>query len=59
MRDAVAVWLANGKIRSIPQTGEPGFIEAEFGKIRWAARGTVHSEEVVEGSPRGVVIELK
>lgn len=58
-RDALVVWLENGTIRSIPQTGEPGTIEAAFGQIRWGARGTVHSEEVVAGSPRGVVIELK
>ena len=58
-RDAIVVWFENGKLRSVPQSGSPSVIEAAVGTIRLSARGTVHSEQAIEGSPHAVIIELK
>ncbi len=59
MRDAVVVWLQNGKLASRSPTDPPGVVEAETGKIRFSTRGTVHTEELVEGAARAMIFELK
>jgi predicted metal-dependent enzyme (double-stranded beta helix superfamily) len=58
-RDAVVVWLADGKLRSTSPTDPPSIVEAKTGQVRYSARGTVHTENVIEGRPRAMVFEPK
>jgi hypothetical protein len=59
LRDAVVVWLGDGKLRSTAPDAEPGIVEAKVGGFRYATRGTVHTEEAIEGRPRAMIFELK
>ena len=59
-KDVVVVWLAPGKLRSMPVDGEPTVSTRRFGEVTFNPRNRVHSEESIEGtSPRQVIIELK
>jgi quercetin dioxygenase-like cupin family protein len=57
--DIVAVWVADGKLRSTPQSGATTTTEMKRMTVTFAKRGNVHSEEAVEGPPRAYVFELK
>lgn len=58
-RDAVVVWMGNGKLRSTSPGGTPAVMETVAGKIRYTTRGTVLTEAAVEGAPRAYVFEFK
>jgi len=58
-KDSVQVFFEGGTLRF---TGADGKIETKafaFGDTRFIVRGTIDAEEVVEGSPRAITIELK
>ena len=59
VRDNVVVWMADGKLRSTPKGGEPRVTEVRKFTVTYSARGNVHEEEAIEGSPRAYVFELK
>ncbi len=59
VRDNVVVWMADGKLRSTPQSGAPTMTEVKRMTVTFSKRGNVHSEEAVEGPPRAYVFELK
>jgi len=57
--DVVAVWIADGKLRSTAQTGAQSVSEFKRFTATYSKRGNVHSEEAIEGPPRAYVFELK
>jgi len=58
-KDTVVVELEPGATRSIPKDGAPTETTWQGMRARFAPRGRVHREEVVSGSPRGVIVEIK
>jgi quercetin dioxygenase-like cupin family protein len=58
-KDTVVVELEPGVTRSIPQDGAPGETTWQGMRARFAPRGRIHREEVVSGSPRGIIVEIK
>ncbi|HEX7138607.1 MAG TPA: hypothetical protein VF219_12195 [Vicinamibacterales bacterium] len=59
VRDTVVVWMADGKLRSTPQSGAQTVTEVKRLTVTYSTRGNVHSEEAIEGPPRAYVFELK
>ncbi len=59
VHDAAIIWFENGTLKSTPQSGEPTMVKAAFGTLRYNTRGTVHTETLVEGGARAIIIELK
>jgi len=59
VHDGVVVWMADGKLRSMPGTGAPTVTEVKRMTVTYSRRGNVHSEEAIEGPPRAYVFELK
>jgi len=58
-RDSVQVFYQGGTIRFTTTDGKSETKNFEFGDARFIPRGTVETEEAIEGSPRAVTIELK
>jgi quercetin dioxygenase-like cupin family protein len=58
-KDTVVVELEPGVTRSVPSDGAPSESTWEGMRARFAPRGRLHREEVVSGSPRGIVVEIK
>ena len=58
-RDSVQVFYQGGTIRFTDANGKSEKKKFAFGDARFIPRGTVESEEAIEGSPRAVTIELK
>ncbi len=58
-KDTVVVELEPGVTRSVPQDGSPEQSTWEGMRARFAPRGRFHREEVVSGSPRAIVVEIK
>jgi len=59
IRQAVAVFLADGQLRSVTPEGMVELTDTALGTVRAAAPGRIHTEEAVKGSPRAVIVELK
>jgi hypothetical protein len=59
VRDAVAVWMEGGKLRSTPRDGAPTVAAQTKFTATYSRRGSVHTEEAIEGAPRAYVFELK
>jgi hypothetical protein len=59
VRDAVVVWIAGGKLRSISRTGAETITEVKAFTATFGNRGNEHREESIEGPPRAYVFELK
>jgi len=59
VRDAVAVWMTGGKLRSTPRDGAPTVATQTKFTATYSRRGSVHTEEAIEGAPRAYVFELK
>ena len=57
--DAVVVWLSQGQFRVTPQAGAATTIDARPGQIRPLSRGSTETIELVAGTPRAFVFELK
>jgi hypothetical protein len=58
-KDAVAVYLSSGTVRSIPLNGEPTVAPRSFGETVFLPRGRMHVEECIDGPRRDIIIELK
>jgi quercetin dioxygenase-like cupin family protein len=59
VRDAVAVWMEGGKLRATPRDGAPSVNTQTKFTATYSRRGTVHTEEAIEGAPHAYVFELK
>lgn len=58
-KDSVQVFFQGGAIKFTDANGKSETKRFEFGDARFIPRGTVRSEEAMEGSPRAITIELK
>jgi hypothetical protein len=58
-KDSVVVELEPGVIRSIPQDGPPQEVTWQGMRARFNPRGRIHREEVVSGTPRGIIVEVQ
>jgi hypothetical protein len=59
IRQAVAVFLAPGQLKSVTPEGMVETNDVALGTVRVEAPGRIHTEEAVKGSPRAIIIELK
>jgi hypothetical protein len=59
VRDAVAVWMEGGKLRATPRDGAPAVNTQTKFTATYSRRGSVHTEEAIEGTPHAYVFELK
>jgi hypothetical protein len=58
-KDVVVVYLADGKLKSTTPDGQSVVNTISFGKTTFNAPNRSHSEELVEGSARAVIVEFK
>ena len=59
VRDAVAVWVEGGKLRATPRDGASSVNTQTKFTATYSRRGSVHTEEAIEGTPHAYVFELK
>ena len=59
VRDAVAVWAEGGKLRATPRDGVSSVNTQTKFTATYSRRGSVHTEEAIEGTPHAYVFELK
>ncbi len=58
-RDSVLVWLSDGTFQSSENGGNPATARVQAGQVRYVRAGSVESPELVSGTPRVMVFELK
>jgi hypothetical protein len=58
-KDALVVFEATGALKSTTPDGKSVISESHFGEVRFNPRNRTHSEVLVSGNPRAVIIELK
>jgi quercetin dioxygenase-like cupin family protein len=58
-KDAVVVFMDDGELESTTPEGESSVSAVTRGMVRFNRRGRSHSEKLVSGSPRAIVVELK
>jgi predicted metal-dependent enzyme (double-stranded beta helix superfamily) len=58
-RDAVVVPIETGRVRFTSPDGRARISPQNFGEVTFAARNESDREEIVEGSPRAIIVELK
>jgi hypothetical protein len=58
-KDVVVMFLEDGDLKSTPQSGEVVVNPYKAGTIRFNARDRVHTEELVRGTQRAIITELK
>jgi hypothetical protein len=58
-KDVVVVYLDNGALKSTTPDGKSTVNEISFGLTKFNARDRSHTEEVVRGNARAVMMELK
>jgi hypothetical protein len=58
-KDVVVVFMANGQLNSTTPEGKTDPNQISFGLTRFNARNRVHTEELVKGSGRAIIFELK
>jgi hypothetical protein len=58
-KDAVAVFEANGALQSTTPDGKSVVSEIKFADVRFGRRDRVHSEVLLRGHARAVIVELK
>jgi quercetin dioxygenase-like cupin family protein len=59
VRDAVAVWVESGKLRATSPDGASSVNTQTKFTATYSRRGSVHTEEAIEGAPHAYVFELK
>lgn len=58
-KDVVVMFLEEGDLKSTTQAGEATVNQHKPGTIRFNARDRVHTEELVRGTQRAIITELK
>jgi len=58
-KDVVVVFMANGELKSTAPDGKSGVNVISPGLTRFNARNRTHYEELVKGSARAIIFELK
>lgn len=59
IRDAINVTVAGGRVRATTLDGQPSTVDLIVGEVLFRPRDRAHREDVVEGRPRNVIVELK
>ena len=58
-KDVVVVYLADGELKSTTPDGQSVVNPISMGLTRYNTRDRTHTEEVVKGSARAIIVELK
>ncbi|MEI9811259.1 MAG: hypothetical protein WDO18_00665 [Acidobacteriota bacterium] len=58
-KDVVVMFLEDGDLKSTTPAGEVTLNPYKAGTIRFNARDRVHTEELVRGTERAIIVELK
>jgi hypothetical protein len=58
-KDVVVVYLADGELKSTTVDGKADVNPISFGLTRFNAPNRTHTEELVKGSARAIIVELK
>jgi quercetin dioxygenase-like cupin family protein len=58
-KDVVTIYMENGELKSTTQDGQVTSNPISFGDARFNPRNRMHSEELVKGKARAIVVELK
>ncbi len=58
-KDVVVVYLQNGALKSTTPDGKSVVNEYAVGDVRFNARDRAHTEELVKGTQRAIITELK
>jgi hypothetical protein len=58
-KDTVVVFMDDGTLKSTKPSGESVVNEVSFGLTKFNARDRVHTEELVRGRARAIIVELK
>jgi hypothetical protein len=58
-KDVVVVYLADGQLKSTTPDGKSVVNDVSFGLTRFNAPNRTHYEELVKGSARAIIVELK
>ncbi len=58
-KDVVTIYISTGEIRSTPLKGEPTVNMVTPGDARYNARNRTHTEELIKGMGRAIIVELK
>jgi hypothetical protein len=58
-KDVVVMFLHDGDLKSTTSKGEVTLNQYKAGTIRFNARDRVHTEELVRGTQRAIIVELK
>ncbi len=57
-KDVVVVFLADGTLQSIAPNGEKSLAEHTYGSARFQNSGRLHTEDLIKGAGRGIIMEL-
>jgi hypothetical protein len=58
-RNTVTVWLGSGSVRVTAIDGKATALRVEPGDMRYSKAGTVERMEILSGTPRAIIFELK
>jgi quercetin dioxygenase-like cupin family protein len=58
-KDVVVVFMSDGVLRSVTPDGEASDTEVHRGDASFTKGGRAHSESLVSGAPRAIIVELK
>jgi quercetin dioxygenase-like cupin family protein len=58
-KDVVVVYLADGQLKSTTPDGKSEINTISFGLTRFNAPNRTHTEELIKGSARAIIVELK
>jgi hypothetical protein len=58
-RDVVVVYFSSGEVRSSAIDGSITINKVEPGQVRFNARNRTHTEELLKGASRAIIVELK
>lgn len=58
-KDVIVVFMADGVLRSVTPDGEVSETEVHRGEASFTRGGRAHSEALVSGAPRAIIVELK
>ena len=58
-KDVVVVYLADGELKSTTPEGKSEVNPISFGLTKFNAPDRTHSEELVKGSARAIIVEFK
>jgi hypothetical protein len=57
--ETVFIWLDQGRLRLTSQDGSAAMVDVAPGQIRRYERGTIETDEALEGAPRAMIVSFK